>query len=109
MLWVDNFPIYTRDGNDVRNGKAKSVIKYFDDQVRGMITDFMNKGLDNEQDVYVNNKGATRNWPDGVGCLEKDNLKLKVIGPKWQSCTTFGTSFGYLEGDKYKSIKDVID
>ena len=26
----------------------------------------------------------------------------------WQSCTTFGTSFGYLEGDKYKSIERVI-
>jgi hypothetical protein len=33
---------------------------------------------------------------------------MKVIGPKWQSCTTFGTSFGYLEGDAYKSIEDVI-
>ena len=40
--------------------------------------------------------------------LEKDNLKLKVIGPKWESCTTFGTSFGYLEGDRYKSIESVI-
>jgi alpha-L-fucosidase len=56
----------------------------------------------------VNNKGANRNWPDGVGCLEKDNLKLKVIGPKWQSCTTFGTSFGYLEGDTYKTVEGVI-
>ena len=60
------------------------------------------------QDVYCNNKGSNRNWPDGVGCLEKDNLKLKVIGPKWQSCTTFGTSFGYLEGDQYKTIESVI-
>ena len=33
---------------------------------------------------------------------------MKVIGPKWQSCTTFGTSFGYLEGDQYKSIEDVM-
>jgi len=108
MMWLDDFPIYTRDGNDVRKGIAKPVIKYFDDQVRGMITDFMNNGAANGQDVYVNNKGANRNWPDGVGCLEKDNLKLKVIGPKWQSCTTFGTSFGYLEGDTYKSIEGVI-
>jgi alpha-L-fucosidase len=50
-----------------------------------------------------------------VGCLEKDNLKLKVIGPKWQSCTTFGTSFGYLAAEedpnyphKKKSAEDVI-
>jgi alpha-L-fucosidase len=92
----------------VRNGQAKPEIRYFDDQVRGMITDFMNDGAARGQAVYVNNKGANRNWPDGVGCLEKDNLKLTVIGPKWQSCTTFGTSFGYLEGDKYKTVESVI-
>ena len=108
MLWMDDFPIYTRDGNNVRKGKARPEIQYFDDQVRGMITDFMNDGAARGADVYVNNKGGNRNWPAGVGCLEKDNLKLKVIGPKWQSCTTFGTSFGYLENDKYKSVKRVI-
>ncbi len=108
MLWMDDFPIYTRDGNQVRKGRAKPEIRYFDDQVRAMITDFMNHGAARGQDVYVNNKGTDRNWPDGVGCLEKDNLKLKVIGPKWQSCTTFGTSFGYLEGDTYKTIESVI-
>lgn len=108
MLWMDDFPVYTRDGNKVRAGKAKPEIQYFDDQVRGMITDFMNDGAARGADVYVNNKGGNRNWPAGVGCLEKDNLKLKVIGPKWQSCTTFGTSFGYLKGDKYKSVKSVI-
>jgi alpha-L-fucosidase len=90
-------------------------IRYFDDQVRGMITDFMNEGTAQGRDVYLNNKGANRNWPDGVGCLEKDNLKLEVIGPKWQSCTTFGTSFGYLaaeESPEYthrkKSVEDVV-
>ncbi|MEN8662720.1 MAG: alpha-L-fucosidase [Lentimonas sp.] len=108
MLWMDDFPIYTRDGNLVRKGVARPEVKYFDDQVRGMITGFMNDGAARGADVYVNNKGGNRNWPDGVGCLEKDNLKLKVIGPKWQSCTTFGTSFGYLEGDTYKSVKSVL-
>ena len=108
MLWMDDFPIYTRDGNNVRKGKSKPEIQYLDDQVRGMITDFMNDGAARGADVYVNNKGGNRNWPDGVGCLEKDNLKLKQIGPKWQSCTTFGTSFGYLEGDKYKTVEGVI-
>ena len=108
MLWMDDFPIYTRDGNNVRKGQAKPIIKYLDDQVRGMITDFMNQGNINDQAVYVNNKGLNRNWPDGVGCFEKDNLKLEVIGPKWQSCTTFGTSFGYLEGDEYKSVESII-
>lgn len=110
MLWVDDIPIFTRDGNDTRKNpqEFKPVIKYFYDQCRLMITDFMNNGAANGQAVYVNNKGANRNWPDGVGCLEKDNLKLEVIGPKWQSCTTFGTSFGYLENDTYKSVQDII-
>ncbi|QDT08228.1 alpha-L-fucosidase [Planctomycetes bacterium K23_9] len=108
FLWVDDFPIYTRDGNQVRKGRMKPEIKYFDDRVRGMITDFMNNAAANGQEVYCNNKGANRNWPDGVGCFEKDNLKLKAIGPKWQSCTTFGTSFGYLQGDKYKTVESVI-
>ena len=108
FLWVDDFPIYTRDGNQLRSGKMRPEIKYFDDQVRLMITDFMNDAAARGQEVYCNNKGANRNWPDGVGCLEKDNLRLNVIGPKWQSCTTFGTSFGYLEGDKYKTVESVI-
>ena len=108
FLWIDDFPIYTRDGNRVRSGKMKPEIKYFDDQVRRMITDFMNDAAVRGQAVYCNNKGGNRNWPEGVGCLEKDNLKLSVIGPKWQSCTTFGSSFGYLEGDQYKTVEGVI-
>lgn len=108
MLWIDDIPIWTRDGNKVLDGKAKPEVQYFYDQCRSMITDFMNDGAARGADVYVNNKGGNRNWPDGVGCLEKDNLKLNVIGPKWQSCTTFGTSFGYLEGDTYKTIQGVI-
>ena len=111
FLWIDDIPIFTRDGNStlVEPKVFKPEIQYFYDQCRLMITDFMNNGSDNNQEVYLNNKGKNRNWPDGIGCLEKDNLKLKVIGPKWQSCTTFGTSFGYLENDAYKSINEVID
>ena len=110
FLWIDDIPIFTRDGNDTRKNpqEFKPVIQYLYDQCRLMITDFMNNGVERGQEVYVNNKGGNRNWPDGVGCLEKDNLKLDVIGPKWQSCTTFGTSFGYLENDTYKTVEDVI-
>ena len=108
FLWIDDIPIWTRDGNQVLKGQAKPEIQYFYDQCRLMITDFMNDGHARGAEVYVNNKGGNRNWPDGVGCLEKDNLKLKVIGPKWQSCTTFGTSFGFLENDQYKAIDSVI-
>ena len=110
FLWIDDVPIFTRDGNDTRKNPQvfKPEIQYFYDQCRLMITDFMNDAASRGQEVYMNNKGGNRNWPDGVGCLEKDNLKLKVIGPKWESCTTFGTSFGYLENDTYKSPTDMI-
>lgn len=108
FLWIDDIPILTRDGNNVLQGKAKPEVKYFYDQCRLMISDFMNDAAARGQEVYCNNKGGNRNWPAGVGCLEKDNLKLKVIGPKWESCTTFGTSFGYLADDTYKSIESVL-
>lgn len=110
FLWIDDIPIFTRDGNNtqVEPKVFKPEIQYFYDECRKMITDFMNNGSQHHQEVYVNNKGKNRNWPDGIGCLEKDNLKLKVIGPKWQSCTTFGTSFGYLKNDKYKTVESVI-
>lgn len=112
FLWIDDIPIFTRDGNHPKTGFQPEV-QYFYDRLRGLITDFMNAGAARGQAVYLNNKGGNRNWPDGVGCLEKDNLRLKSIGPKWQSCTTFGSSFGYLEAeelaDSYrKSPEDVV-
>ena len=117
MLWLDDIPIFTRDGNntEVNPMVFKPEIQYLYDQCRHMITDFMNNGAANGQAVYVNNKGKNRNWPDGIGCLETDNLNLKVTGPKWQSCTTFGTSYGYLAAEedpnyphKKKSVEQVI-
>jgi alpha-L-fucosidase len=115
FLWMDDVPIFTRDGNRASAGRFKPEIQYFYDQFRLMITDFMNAAAKRGQAVYCNNKGGNRNWPEGVGSLEKDNLKLKVIGPKWQSCTTFGTSYGYLAAEedpdyphKKKSVEQVI-
>jgi alpha-L-fucosidase len=102
MMWLDDIPIFTRDGNNsqVTPKVFKPEIQYFYDQCRLMINDFMNNGAANGQVVYVNNKGKNRNWPDGVGCLERDNLSLQVTGPKWQSCTTFGTSYGYMAAEE---------
>jgi len=117
MMWLDDIPIFTRDGNNTQVSPKvfKPEIQYLYDQCRLIITDFMNNGAENGQAVYVNNKGRNRNWPDGVGCLEKDNMKLELIGPKWQSCTTFGTSYGYLAAEedpdyphKKKSVEQVI-
>ncbi len=108
FLWIDDIPIWTRDGNDVLSGTAVPEVQYFYDQCRQMITDFMNDGAERGAPVYCNNKGTNLNWPMGVGCREKDNLFLSSIGPKWQSCTTFGTSYGYLENDTYKTVESVI-
>ena len=108
FLWIDDIPLWTRDGNKVLKGTEKPEIQYFYDQLRLMITDFMNEGVRRGQPVYLNNKGGNVNWPEGVGCREKDNLRLAQLGPKWQSCTTFGTSFGYLaagEADDYPHKK----
>ena len=108
FLWIDDIPIWTRDGNKVLKGIAKPEVQYFYDQLRLMITDFMNDAARRGQSVYLNNKGGNVNWPEGVGCREKDNLRLAQIGPKWQSCTTLGTSFGYLaaeEADDYPHTK----
>lgn len=111
FLWMDDVPIFTRDGNHPVRG-FRPEVQYFYDQIKGMITDFMNDGAARGQAVYCNNKGGNRNWPAGVGCLEKDNLKLKQIGPKWQSCTTFGTSFGYMEReeqrDSYRKTPEMV-
>ncbi len=109
FLWIDDIPLWTRDGNKVLKGIAKPEVQYFYDQLRLMITDFMNDGARRGQPVYLNNKGGSMNWPEGVGCREKDNLRLAQLGPKWQSCTTFGTSFGYLaaeEADDYPHKKN---
>ena len=109
FLWIDDIPVLTRDGNHPKRG-FKPEVQYFHDQLRGMITEFMNQAAERGQEVYLNNKGGNLNWPPGVGCREKDNLKLKVIGPKWQSCTTFGTSFGYLEAEEapnYRGKKSI--
>ncbi|MDO6721477.1 alpha-L-fucosidase [Psychrosphaera sp. 1_MG-2023] len=124
FLWMDDYPILTRDGNKSnlsRNNtnppppEFRPEVQYFYDQVRLMITDFMNEAAAKGKQVYLNNKGGNPNFPAGVGAYEKDNLRLKSIGPKWQSCTTFGTSFGYLAAEeredypfKKKSDKEVI-
>jgi alpha-L-fucosidase len=85
FLWIDDVPIWTRDGNNVRKGILKPEIQYFYDQLRLMISGFMNQAAARGQEVYLNNKGGNPNWPEGVGCREKDNLRLALIGPKWQS------------------------
>jgi len=77
-----------------------------------MIADFFNAAEGWGKEVYLNNKGANLNWPEGPGCREKDNLKLETIGPKWENPATLGTSYGYMkaeeERDAYKHPTELI-
>ena len=105
FMWIDDIPIFYFEEPHPQSDKLR-------DALRGMITDFMNAGADWGKEVYVNNKGKYLNWPEGVGAREKDNLMLDVIGPKWESCTTFGSSYGYLaveeDNDSYKKTPKMV-
>ena len=105
FMWIDDIPIFYKAKGDPQAQK-------FLDAFRPMIADYFNAAREWGKDVYVNNKGANLNWPDGPGCREKDNLNLSVIGPKWQNPATLGTSYGYMreeeELDAYKSPTALI-
>jgi len=105
FMWLDNIPIFFKAPNDPQ-------IRKFQDACKQMIADYLNDAQARGQAVYFNNKGGNPNWPEGVGCREKDNLKLPAIGPKWQNPATLGTSFGYLqaedEKDAYKSPVELV-
>jgi alpha-L-fucosidase len=100
FMWIDDVPIFYKAEGDPQ---AEKLLEAF----KPMIADYFNAARGWGKEVYMNNKGAHLNWPDGPGCREKDNLNLPVIGPKWQNPATLGTSYGYMreeeELDAYKS------
>ena len=105
FLWLDNIPIFNQAPDAPETRK-------FQDACMSMIADYLNAAQKSGQEVYFNNKGVKLNWPEGVGCREKDNLQMPAIGPKWQNPATLGTSFGYLKAeddtDAYKSPAELI-
>ena len=108
FMWIDDVPIFywtDESRNHPQTQKFKEAYMY-------MIGDYFNAAEEWGKEVYLNNKGKHKNWPDGPGCLEKDNLKLETIGPKWQNPATLGTSYGYMkaeeENDAYKSPTELI-
>jgi len=105
FMWIDDIPIFYK-----ANGHPQS--QKFQDAFKFLIADYFNTAEEWGKDVYLNNKGRHLNWPDGVGCREKDNLNLTKIGPKWQNPATMGTSYGYVKEeemqDAYKSPKELI-
>lgn len=105
FMWIDDIPVFYRA--PAHEQKDKFLLA-----CRDMISDFLADAEQRGQRVYLNNKGAHRNWPVDVGCLERDNLRLSEPGPKWENPATLGTSYGYLEAeevnDAYKSPTELV-
>jgi alpha-L-fucosidase len=105
FMWIDDIPIFYKDKHSEQTQK-------FHDAFQGMIADYFNAAQKWEKDVYLNNKGKNLNWPEGLGCLSKDNLNIKVVGPKWENPATLRTSYGYMKeeelNDSYRSSEELI-
>lgn len=105
FLWVDDVPIFYHAEGDPQ------VIK-FQEAFKGMIADYLNQAGEWGKEVYFNNKGKHLNFPEGVGCREKDNLQMDSIGPPWQNPATLGVSYAYMahedENDLYKTPAELV-
>lgn len=105
FMWIDDVPIFYKAAPHPQSDKLLEAYKY-------MIADYFNAAEKWGVDVYLNNKGKNLNWPEGPGCMEKDNLKLDKIGPKWENPATLGTSYGYMmeeeKSDAYKTPEHLV-
>ncbi|MCP4611046.1 MAG: alpha-L-fucosidase [Planctomycetes bacterium] len=105
FMWIDDIPIFYKIPPHPQTKKFRNAFVY-------MIADYFNAAEGWGKEVYLNNKGANLNWPEGPGCREKDNLKMETIGPKWENPATLGTSYGYMkaeeERDAYKHPTELI-
>jgi len=105
FMWIDDVPIFYKVPPNPQTKKFLNTFKV-------MIADYFNAAEKWGKEVYLNNKGKHLNWPDGPGCLEKDNMQLNSIGPKWENPATMGTSYGYMraeeEKDAYKTPTQLI-
>ncbi len=103
FLWIDDVPFLREDDPQVPK---------FEQAFREMIADYLNTAEGWGKQVFFNNKGKTINWPEGVGCVEADNLQLDTIGPRWQNPATLGTSYAYMENEElnelYKTPAELI-
>lgn len=103
FMWIDDVPFLREEDPQV----AK-----FEAAFRKMMADYLNAAEGWGKQVWFNNKGKTINWPEGVGCIEADNLKMETIGPRWQNPATLGTSYAYMENeeinDLYKTPAELV-
>lgn len=103
FYWLDDFP----------KTFSEKDRKFFMKYQRKLIADYLNRAEEWGKEVYFNNKGVNPNWPEGIGCREKDNLNVEDISFKWQNPATMGVSYGYREIEEkqqgwMKPIKELI-
>ena len=105
FMWLDDVPLFYHAEGDPQTIR-------FQHAIRGMIADYLNTAQTWGKEVYFNNKGKHLNFPEGVGCREKDNLQLDTIGPRWQNPATLGVSYAYMKNeevhDLYKTPAELV-
>ncbi|MCX7044144.1 MAG: alpha-L-fucosidase [Candidatus Sumerlaeota bacterium] len=106
FLWIDNCPFFQV------GDKSPQVAKYQDACCR-LICEYLNASRQWGKETYFNNKGKVRNWPDGVGCYEKDRMNAEeAAGQKWQCPMTLAGSWFYSvaeeQRDSYKTPPELI-
>jgi alpha-L-fucosidase len=108
FMWIDDVPIFYW----TEESKNHQQTQKFKNAFLNMIGDYFSASDEWGKEVYLNNKGKNKNWPDGPGCLEMDNLRLDSIAEKWENPATMGTSYGYAkdeeENEAYKSPTELI-
>ena len=97
FMWLDDSPIFYKAENDPQVVKFKNAFKT-------MIADYLNKANEWGKEVYFNNKGKVLNFPEGVGCVERDNLQFDKIGPPYQNPATLGVSYAYMENEEVNDL-----
>ena len=102
FMWFDHIPVFHKRWCAEFDHPQ---IDYFRTACQQTIANYYNAAEMWGKGVYVNNKGpqGRHNWPVGVGCREKDNLRLDSIGDKWQNPATLGTSYGYLKAEEERN------
>ena len=106
FMWIDDIPLFYKDPDDPQTKKFEEAFKH-------MIADYVNEANEQGRDVYFNNKGKTLNFPQGVGCVERDNMKSdKIFEFRWQNPATMGVSFAYMHNeevnDLYKTPAELV-
>ena len=89
FMWIDDCPFFD-------DGDASPQVAKYQDACLHMICDYVNAARRWGKDVYLNNKGRRPNWPDGVGCYERDHLNMEgIAAAKWQCPMTMGGGWFY--------------